>query len=59
MGGHALQSGSRVKTAAEMSEIVSPVNTRLPESISESTQPKAQMSERLSTFFPRHCSGLM
>jgi hypothetical protein len=31
----------------------------LPVSISCNTQPKAQMSARLSTGWPRACSGLM
>ena len=57
--GKALQSGSFVSTNANVSETSSPSNTRRPASISYSTQPNAQMSARLSTAFPRACSGLM
>ena len=38
---------------------VGPVNGGCPASISYKTQPKAQMSVRLSTGFPRACSGLI
>jgi hypothetical protein len=38
---------------------VSPWKSRFPVSISYSTTPKAQMSARLSTGFPRACSGDM
>src|SRR4030095_8974386 len=58
-GGSAVQSGSRLRIAAIVSEIVSPENARLPANISYSTQPKAQTSVRLSTAWPRACSGLM
>ena len=37
----------------------SPPNARRPVSISYNTQPNVQMSARLSTGFPRACSGLM
>ena len=57
--GRALQSGSRSRIAAIVSETVSPRNAGRPVSISYSTQPNAQMSVRLSTAFPRACSGLM
>ena len=57
--GRALQSGSRSRIAAIVSEIVSPRNAGRPVSISYNTQPNAQMSVRLSTGFPRACSGLM
>ena len=53
------QFGSRVRMAAVVSETVSPSNALCPVSISKSTQPNAQMSERLSTGLPRACSGLM
>ena len=36
-----------------------PSNGRRPASISNSTAPNAQMSARLSTVFPRACSGDM
>ena len=42
-----------------VSETVSPSNAPRPVSISYSTQPNAQTSLRLSTGFPRACSGLM
>ena len=42
-----------------MSLTVSPVNRRVPVSISKRTTPKDQMSARLSTGLPRACSGLM
>ena len=53
------QSGSRPRMAAMVSEIVSPANAFRPVIISYSRQPKAQMSVRLSTIFPRACSGLI
>ncbi len=59
VGGRLVQSGSRSITAATTSAVVSPTNARRPASISYSTHPKAQMSDRLSTAFPRACSGLM
>jgi hypothetical protein len=48
-----------VSTCASVSETVSPLNNGLPLSISHSTTPNAQMSARLSTVFPRACSGLI
>ena len=42
-----------------MSEIVSPSNALRPDSISNSTAPKAQTSVRRSTTLPRACSGDM
>ena len=57
--GRALQSGSRSRIAAIVSETVSPRNAGRAVNISYSTQPNAQMSVRLSTAFPRACSGLM
>ena len=57
--GSACQSGSCFNTAAKVSEGVSPANDVWPVSISYNTQPKAQMSVRLSTACPRDCSGLM
>ena len=59
VGGSASQSGSRFSTVASVSDMSSPSNARLPVSISNSTQPNAQMSARLSTVFPRACSGDM
>ena len=58
-GGSRLQSGSTVSTAAKASVVDGPLNNRCPTSISYSTQPKAQMSDRWSTTWPRACSGLM
>ena len=46
-------------TAAIVSVTVSPSKRRSPLSISNSTTPNAQMSARVSTAFPRACSGLM
>ena len=46
-------------TAARTSLTVSPVYIARPVSISAKTTPKAQMSARLSTVFPRACSGDM
>ena len=59
MAGSRAQSGSFINTAASMSDTSSPSKARRPVSISKSTQPKAQMSVRLSTALPRACSGLM
>ena len=42
-----------------VSEMVSPANAVRPVSISYRTQPNAQMSVRLSTVWPRACSGLI
>ena len=58
-GGMALQSGSRSRTLAMMSDTVSPLNGCLPVSISKSTHPNAQRSARRSQAFPRACSGDM
>jgi len=58
-GGSARQFGSVFSTDANVSEIVAPVNSRSPVSISKTTTPNAHMSARLSTGFPRACSGLM
>ena len=52
VAGSAVQSGSRSRTAAIVSDDVSPSNARRPVSISYSTQPNAQMSVRLSTGLP-------
>ena len=49
--GSARQSGSVFSTDANVSEIVSPLKSRWPVSISNSTTPNAQMSARLSTGF--------
>ena len=49
VAGSASRSGVFVSTAASVSEIVSPSNSRRPVSISKSTTPNAQMSARLST----------
>jgi hypothetical protein len=48
-----------VSTAAIVSDIVSPSNSRRPVAISVTTTPKAQMSVRTSTGRPRACSGDM
>ena len=42
-----------------VSDTVSPGNALRPVSISNRTEPNAQISVRLSTVFPRACSGLM
>ena len=57
--GSLVQSGSRETIADSVSVTVSPANGDTPVSISYSTQPNAQMSDRLSTGLPRACSGLM
>ena len=57
LAGKRFQSGSRSMTRAIVSETPSPANADCPVSISNSTQPKAQMSERLSTALPPACSG--
>ena len=57
--GNALQSGSLLSTATITSVTSSPSNGRFPVSISNSTQPKAQMSLRLSAGLPFACSGDM
>jgi hypothetical protein len=58
-GGAALRSGCFMTTAASVSVRSSPWNSRWPVTISYSTTPNAQMSARLSTFFPFACSGAM
>ncbi len=57
--GRAVQSISWRRTAARVSETVSPSKRRLPVSISKKTTPNAQISARLSTDSPRACSGAM
>ena len=57
--GSVVQSGSLPDDDAERVGTSSPSNARWPSSISNSTTPNAQMSARLSTVFPRACSGLM
>ena len=57
--GSAVQSISCRTTAARTSVIVSPSKSLRPASISKSTAPKAHTSARLSTGFPRACSGAM
>src|SRR5262245_11788247 len=57
--GSAVQSGSPLMTDANTTATSSPPNAGLAVSISNSTQPKAQMSTRLSTALPRACSGAM
>ena len=47
------------RTAAIVSEMPSPLNNRLPVSISKHTTPNAQTSARRSTVLPRACSGAM
>ena len=53
------QSAGRVSTAVTVSDVVTPSNARCPDSISNSTQPKAQMSVCESTALPIACSGPM
>ena len=57
--GNADQSGSLLITETIVSVMSSPANARRPVNISYSTAPNAQMSARLSTVFPRACSGDM
>lgn len=57
--GSTLQFGSLLTTATIVSVASSPGKARVPVSISNSTQPSAQMSVRLSTASPRACSGDM
>ena len=59
LGGIPSHFGSSLSTVASVSVMSSPSNNRRPVSISYSTTPKAQMSARLSTTFPRACSGDM
>ena len=53
------QSGSRLINATIVSVASSPSNVLFPVSASKTQQSNAQMSVRLSTGFPRACSGLM
>ena len=55
--GNAPRSGALFITSANVSDTSSPLKARRPVSISYSTAPNAQMSARLSTGFPRACSG--
>ena len=57
LAGSLLQSGSLATTDASVSVMSFRRNARTPVSISHSTHPNAQMSLRLSTAFPRACSG--
>ena len=57
--GSCSQDGSRSRMAAIVPETVSPPKGARPTSIAHRTQPNAQMSVRLSTGWPRACSGLM
>ena len=62
VSGSAVQSGSRSRIAAIVSETVSPAKACRPVSISYSTQPNAQMSVRLSSgvaarLFRTHVGG--
>ena len=57
MSAQATQAGVILGTAASVSDRVSPSNRRRPLSISDSTTPKAQMSERLSASSHLACSG--
>src|SRR5215510_1237893 len=57
--GSDFHSGSAETTAAMVSVAVGRPKGEEPDNISKSTHPKAQMSVRLSTAWPRACSGLM
>jgi hypothetical protein len=57
--GTASKFGASLRTAAITSLTVSPPKSGLPVSISCSTTPNAQMSDRLSAVRPFACSGLM
>ena len=59
LAGNAFQSGSLLSTATITSVTSSPSNGRVPVNISNSTQPKAQRSLRLSAGRPFACSGDM
>ena len=59
VAGNAFQSGSSSSTAAIVPVTVPPFAARRPVNISYNTQPNAQMSVRLSSAWPRACSGLM
>jgi len=59
LGRHEAPVGSRSRIFAWVFGTSSARNGRSPLSISKSTTPKAQMSARLSTGFPRACSGDM
>src|SRR4051794_38933905 len=56
-GGRAVQIGAPRSTAAKVSATSSPSNAFLPVNISNSTQPNAQISLRLSAGLPFACSG--
>ena len=58
-GGSASHAGSRSRTRASVSASESPRKQARPVSISNSTQPNAQMSVRRSTLRPLACSGDM
>jgi hypothetical protein len=58
-GGSRVQSGSLLMTLASVSPMSSPSKGLRPVSISNSTQPNAQTSLRLSADRPFACSGLM
>ena len=57
VSGRDSREGSRSSTFASVSDTSSPTKARSPVSISNSTTPNAQMSERRSVVFPRACSG--
>ena len=59
LSGNASQSGSDFTMAARVSVTVSPRKVFLQVSASYRQHPKAQISVRLSTAFPRACSGLI
>ncbi len=59
LAGSSRHSGSDFRTAARVSDTVSPAKSCLPVSNSNRTTPKAQMSARRSTGRPLACSGLM
>ncbi len=58
-GGSAERSGSERRIAEMLSETVSPENGCRPVRHSYSTDANEKMSVRLSSGFPRACSGLM
>src|SRR5258706_14087988 len=57
--GSVRQFGSVFSTDANVSKIVSPVNSRWPVNISKTITPNAQTSARLSAACPLACSGAM
>ena len=59
VAGSRVQSGSSRMMATKVSCTSPPANARRPVNISNSTAPNAQTSARLSTVFPRACSGDM